>query len=209
MPNWCNNYITITGDKPQLEKIHFLASNRGEDGLFVTLVGLPEGMTPTDYNDKWYDTNVSQWGTKWDVHPHETEIVKSDFGITMSLETAWSPPIPFCAQLAEIFKVEVSIFYSEPGIGFAGLCKCYADGTIEDDECEYLEGMYRHDTGQFWSEIESTADSIMDELTPAEEDGKVTEEDIKSYVDENYGFVTDEDRVEILKQLNEQLDDQD
>ena len=48
MPNWCNNFLTITGEEVKLNKIKFLleSSKKNNHGIFITLVGLPEGITP-------------------------------------------------------------------------------------------------------------------------------------------------------------------
>ena len=41
MPNWCNNFLTITGEEVQLNKIKYLLEETKEtnQGMFITLVG--------------------------------------------------------------------------------------------------------------------------------------------------------------------------
>ena len=97
MPNWCSNYITMKGDKEKIERIRQIIdiSIQSEDsGLFITLVGLPEGMTPSQYQEGWWDANISHWGTKWDIDIEETDI-KFKNSMIPKLElyfiSAWSP----------------------------------------------------------------------------------------------------------------------
>jgi hypothetical protein len=58
--------------------------------------------------DNWYDWNVRNWGTKWDVAVHdgdkypETEITdENDVSIGYRFNTAWSPPIEVISVLAK------------------------------------------------------------------------------------------------------------
>jgi hypothetical protein len=77
-----------------------------------------------------------------------------------------------------------------------------------------LEGIYLLDKELFWnSELESMIDSARDEITSDDEDDeddvvkKIDEVKIVEYVNENFGFVTDEDKETIIKQFKEELND--
>ena len=71
--------------------------------------------------DNWYDWNVRNWGTKWDVavsddeqYP-ETELIEdwSD-RLIYSFNTAWSPPIEGIEQLATQYpQCEITLSYEE------------------------------------------------------------------------------------------------
>jgi hypothetical protein len=58
--------------------------------------------------DNWYDWNVRNWGTKWDVavswndeYP-ETELMEEDENnLAYRFNTAWSPPTPAIQKLSE------------------------------------------------------------------------------------------------------------
>jgi hypothetical protein len=68
MPNWCNNDIRIYGDEKTIKAITNVIKSLGtEDRLFQSLIGLPDNMSKSDYEVKWYDTNLNWFGTKWDV----------------------------------------------------------------------------------------------------------------------------------------------
>jgi hypothetical protein len=134
-------------------------------------------------------------------------------------DTAWSPPIEFLTNLVKQYDgIEAYIFYSEGGIGFSGETKIYRDEdghiSVDDSEYPYLEGIYLLDKELFWnSELESMIDSARDEITSDDEDDdsdvvkKIDEVKIVEYVNENFSFVTDEDKETIIKQFKEELND--
>jgi hypothetical protein len=203
MPNWCSNTITITGDKKQISIIkHALESNKNKS-VFETLVGREPRYTDEQYeNGAWYDSNVSYWGTKWDVSYDDCQIVYDEESISLSPDTAWSPPIEFCNNLVKMYKVVVHIFYSEPGIGFCGETNIYLDeeGTLFSDDSEYgyLEGLYILDKELFWSEVDYYVDSYGED-----EEEKTMEE----YVEETFPFITEEDKKTIVEQIKEHHND--
>ena len=84
---------------------------------------------------------------------------------------------------------------------------------VDDSEYPYLEGIYLLYKDLFWnSELESIIDSARDEITSddeedEDEDRKIDDAKIIEYVNENFGFVTDEDKETIIKQFKEELND--
>jgi len=71
--------------------------------------------------DNWYDWNVRNWGTKWDVavrdgedYP-ETELMEEDeTSLAYRFNTAWSPPLPAIEALsAQYPDVEFNLSYEE------------------------------------------------------------------------------------------------
>jgi hypothetical protein len=120
--------------------------------------------------------------------------------ITLSCETAWSPPIPFLENLCKMYKVNAYLFYSEGGVGFAGESTFnWVNGELEvyDDECGYLEGIYKYSNEEFWSEVEYRADSILDE-----------DQSLEDFLGE-FEFVSDEDKVELTRIYNETINNND
>jgi hypothetical protein len=71
--------------------------------------------------NNWYDWNVRNWGTKWDVAVsddskyNETELVTdSEDTLVYRFDTAWSPPIPAIEKLSEMFpNIEFDLEYEE------------------------------------------------------------------------------------------------
>lgn len=149
MPNWCNNGITLRhADPSMIDRVI-----KGQEGLLMEFIPTPKALTETvagfmgedkraaheaqqaaniaKYGFKdWYDWNVANWGTKWDVTLDNVERVDSNT-VTASFESAWAPPINAYERLEEL-GFEVEAFYYEPGMAFVGK---YADGC--DDYYEY------------------------------------------------------------------------
>lgn len=71
--------------------------------------------------DNWYDWNVRNWGTKWDIAVHdgeeypETELLEEDeTSLSYSFNTAWSPPLPAIEALsAQYPDVEFDLQFEE------------------------------------------------------------------------------------------------
>jgi hypothetical protein len=201
MPNWCNNNITISGDEGTIRTLTaVLKGLTPQDDVFKSLIGLPTHMTDGDYNEKWYDTNIEWFGTKWDISYEEHAFNFDKNEITFYCETAWSPPIPFMENLCKMYKVGGNLFYSEGGIGFAGETTfTWVDGELDvyDDECGYLEGIYKYSKEEFWSEVESRVDSILDE-----------DQSLDDFLSE-FQFVSDEDKKELTRLYNETIESND
>jgi hypothetical protein len=209
MPNWCSNTITITGDKKTISGIRRLIEsikkadliNGEEPGVFFTLVGREPRITDAQYNNgDWYNSNINYWGTKWDVSYDDCNFNFSDEEITMSPETAWSPPIEFCrAMVQEYKKIKIHIFYSEPGCDFSGESNIYLDEDgivfVDDTEYSYTEGVYFLDEEMFWSEVEGCIDT-----ETCEDEPKSVEEFV-----EQFSYVSEEHKKEIMEMYEEQL----
>ena len=156
MPNWCSNGLTLTHSDPAMITRAQAALLRGEFlNEFIPcpqdLIDTVQGFVPEQealeakqaanrekYGySTWYDFNVANWGTKWDVSDASVEVEDANT-LKASFETAWAPPIAAYAQLEELgFTVEA--FYYEPGMAFVGK---YEDG---DDDC-YEYGGYTSST---------------------------------------------------------------
>ena len=206
MPNWCNNNITISGDEGTIRTLTAVlksiktSDEEQSNNVFQSLIGLPQHMSDGDYKEKWYDTNIEWFGTKWDISYSEDMFNFSKNEISFSCETAWSPPIPFLQNLCEMYKVNANLFYSEGGVGFSGETTFnWVDGQLEvyDDECGYLEGIYKYSREEFWSEVEYRADSILDE-----------DQSLEDFLGE-FEFVSDEDKEELTRLYNETINNND
>lgn len=167
MPNWCNNNINIYGDEGTISTLtSVLKGLKSNDYVFQSLIGIPSHMSEADYKDKWYDTNIEWFGTKWDISADEHAFTFGKEEISFFCETAWSPPIQFLENLCKMYKINAYVFYSEGGIGFAGQTDfIWTDGELDinDQEYGYLEGLYILSEDEFWSEVDYQADCILDE----------------------------------------------
>lgn len=207
MPNWCNNNIRIFGDEGTIRTLTAVlkslktSDEEQSDNVFKSLIGLPQHMSEGDYKEKWYDTNIEWFGTKWDISYEEHSFTFTKDEINFYCETAWSPPIPFLQNLCEMYKVNAYLFYSEGGVGFAGQTEFnWVQGELEvyDQECGFLEGIYKFSNEEFWSEVEYRSDCILDE-----------EQSLEDFLEEFDEFVTDEDKEKLTTIYNETIDNND
>ena len=195
MPNWCSNYLIITGESKKIAKIKRIITAAQADtpdtGLFETLIGKKPGLTQEELEGgAWYEANTSYYGTKWDVSVNEIyhNLDAHDDRITFSCETAWAPPIAFLGHFCKMYGLEGEIQYEEPGCDFAGKTTIDTEGNIiEEEDYRYDEGIYVLQNDYFWENLESNMDYYAE--------NNITPEEFAS----NYSFATDEDKEEIKK----------
>ena len=140
MPNWCYNRVSVySEDTKQIDELFDIFNNPepfnalipspkwsetpNEDGelpvrtehknpktgevSFVTMEFPKSGKN----DDRWYNWNISNWGTKWDING-SVEIDDYDSEqIEINFNTAWGPPIEICNKLRELF----------PEVGFSSV----------------------------------------------------------------------------------------
>ena len=69
---------------------------------------------------RWYDWNIANWDTKWDI-TNSVDIEAEEDMLEINFNTAWSPPESICHKLREMFPdVSISWFYDEEGMEVAG-----------------------------------------------------------------------------------------
>lgn len=155
MPNWCNNVARISHENPQmiqrminaaesgiLQEFHPCPQDLQADG--VGCYGGPDAAKNDALRaankekhgfESWYDWNVANWGTKWDLC--EVGVDRHDANnITLTFDTAWSPPIEAYAVLEEQGFV-IEAFYYEPGMSFCGIYEDGLENTIEIETQSY------------------------------------------------------------------------
>jgi hypothetical protein len=144
MPNWCSNGITLRHADPAMIDRAAKALQVGQflQEFIPCPAELLEAVANFTTNDdlvakhgysSWYDFNIANWGTKWDVSSDNVEIVDSTT-VTAGFDSAWAPPITAYERLTGL-GFEVEAFYYEPGMQYVGK---WVDG---DDDC-YEYGGY-------------------------------------------------------------------
>lgn len=164
MPNWCSNYIEITGNRKGLSQIKEILEANPNGSMFELLVGkYADGQTEEEYQQTWYESNCGRWGCKWDVEIDLDSInFFEDSTITFGIQTAWSPCNDFLRLLHAKYSVFVKNDYSENGNDFAGRYEIDEDG--EQDDCyNYLEGLYHTDYDYFLCEVQNQIEYLMDD----------------------------------------------
>ena len=153
MPNWCNNSVTLRHKDPAMIERAHKALAAGE--FLQEFIPCPQELRDTVAGflgeDKraeheaqqarnaekyghanWYDWQIANWGTKWDVGGDDGLIQKLDPNtLQASFDSAWSPPINAYEALMEM-GFEIKAYYDEPGMAYCGL---WEDGV--DDYREY------------------------------------------------------------------------
>ena len=169
MPNYCYNHVTIEGPKEKIEQLW----NRAQEskGLLHAMVPMPE-----DQAENWYEWNINEWGTKWDVEIDELEYDDENGAIIGSFQSAWSPPTEAMRQYQEKNSdVHIELIYEEEGMDFAG--------QWEDGEEVYEE------------DISNTARAIQKETLQyddASEEFKVLD-GLFDFTQRDYSFYDDEE----------------
>jgi len=160
MPNWCSNVVTLThSDRKMISRA---VKSAQKDALFNEFVPVPQALSDTtegSYGDKleqarlndlresnrrtygyssWYDFAIGEWGCKWDISnggdDYKIKKVDAGYTVTLSFDTAWSPPINFYDKLVEL-EFDVEAMHYEPGVNFCGQ---YFDGSEENYDLSSL-----------------------------------------------------------------------
>jgi hypothetical protein len=161
MPNWCNNTLELAHKDPAMIVRARDAFNRQE--LLSEFIPVPEPLhivagcvsdeteqakleADTARNTEeygygnWYDYCVNEWGTKWDVGAEGYEVEIEDGRLTLSFDSAWSPPLEAYAKLEEL-GFEVRAYYYESGMCFAGMWEDGCDDFYDLSQCRNADEM--------------------------------------------------------------------
>ena len=191
MPNWCNNSVTITGPAQKIRAL-WAQAEKGQ-GLLQAMVPPPENMFHGNLGEaerrecaekgipNWYDWQVSNWGTKWDVGLEGLEFVNNGDGtasISGWFDSAWSPPIEayhtFCEDMDGVY---LEAYYEESGMCFVGYWSSeggdeeydysdYSSDNIRDNIPEYLVDHYALDERLAEYEEEEGENVDLSDLSP-------------------------------------------
>ena len=147
MPNWCHNRVSVYSENiKQVDKLFDIFNNPepfnelipspvwsktpNEDGELPVLdehkdadgkVVFTTNKFPKSgkNDDRWYDWQLQNWGTKWE--PANIDVEQCEEELEITFDTAWSPPEDICRAIREQFPdVTVSWFYDEPSMEVAG-----------------------------------------------------------------------------------------
>jgi hypothetical protein len=191
MPNWCDNQITITGDKSVIDKIEkIVAEDKSDIGLLQFMYPMPKELDDTTADgskDKemlakhghsdWYSWRTDNWCTKWEVNEFYG-VDRNGLSISFGFSSAWAPPTGaythFITSMAEKnLDVSLKAYYYEGGCDFMG---CWDNG---DDECvqpgdyrsndEYWESGLGLELDEMFNITESMAEYEAEEETEAEQ----------------------------------------
>jgi hypothetical protein len=145
MPNWCSNRAVITGPAPVIREI-IEVLNQDDSPLLNWMVPRPEA------EEDWYNWNINNWGTKWDISDIYFENQMEEDSIEFSFCSAWSPPIEAFENWAiSDGRVQFRLEYWEPGAGFVGSHEY--DGEYIDQnyvDCNSDRNEYKRIASDVW-----------------------------------------------------------
>lgn len=132
MPNWCDNKLTLTGDKGSIQKIVDAKLS------FMALVPPPEG----EWDYGWCCQN---WGTKWEPEFNGLELIDSGDGdglLKVTFSSAWSPPVEAIATICAEHNLQGRLEYFEGGVGFLGVAEFIGQWHVDNTESFHsLDGL--------------------------------------------------------------------
>lgn len=171
MPNWCQNNVAVSGPAKDIKKFSkWLNDGKGlltkinptPKALLGTAAGFhgdPEEQEKLEKKSaankkkygyaNWYDWNVANWGTKWDIDAEIDDISSSDEEIIFGFNSAWSPPEAAFETMSEKFpNLSFRHAFMEEGVGFVGVNNYEAGET---NKVSYNEDS----NSEEWKEIAS------------------------------------------------------
>jgi len=143
MPNWCNNYLVLEHEDPEMinrakrayaegklleefvpvpSSLHIVAGRVGDDNdpKQIELEAQEAANIATHGYATWYDFCVNEWGTKWDVGGEDMLTEDGPNALRMNFDSAWAPPIAAMEKFMDLgFKVK--LIYWESGMCFCGI----------------------------------------------------------------------------------------
>jgi hypothetical protein len=135
--------------------------------------------------NNWYDWNVRNWGTKWDVgvgddneYPDTELMEEGETSLAYRFNTAWSPPLPAIEALsAQYPDVEFNLSYEEE-TGWGGE-NLFIDGNGTEIEvynnkcrdCDALDSLEYCDNGcgEVCNECHYMGEADLDEVAECDE----------------------------------------
>lgn len=146
MPNWCMNKLTISHTDSSMVDRFEKAYNLGK--ACEEFLPLPEG-------ENWYNWQINNWGTKWDIGAemgtdreeyHGLKATRVGNEVSCSFDSAWSPPIGLYDKLVEL-GYDVKASYWEPGMAFCGIWNDGADNYVEYNDKDMIPVALWNDFG--------------------------------------------------------------
>ena len=187
MANNCWNWVTLEGDPVALKSLVGKFGDYDKANYFVEfgnyVLGLGEiGDKSWMEDDKVY---YYEYGTKW----WDFDIDDSGESITITGDSAWSPPVKLIEQICIKYKLTGTMEYEEGGLDFAGIVEFNESGIISHDEMSFHEYRYKDDVS-----------SWIDNLMYNHEDDSA--EDLET-IHTDHPYAKKEHRIELINAVKE------
>ena len=185
MPNWCNNVVTLKHDDPQYITRAITAFKA--EKFFTEFMPCPPELHEYDAPQRdavlaeqflekygatdWYDWQVKNWGTKWDVGWADGAELVDINTVVLNFDSPWNAPVTAYYALSEL-GFSIDAVYYEPGMAFCG------EYTTEDGDISY--------------EIEADPEWIMHHIPKKIREAFPIVEDFTQEDEDQYDFDDDE-----------------
>jgi hypothetical protein len=172
MPNWCTNTLLISGEPDEVQKLLDTVEDGNSSLSLSKLITTPEELKNTTAPSRnpeeekqrlrdlygavdWYDWQVNNWGTKWDVEARIigdthanvnvsflSKVKETKRVVTMEFDSAWAPPTPVIKHMAKQFpNTNIYHTYDESGSDFSGY-HMYSNGEcVKEQETESFSNL--------------------------------------------------------------------
>lgn len=183
MPNWCNNAFHIHGTQEEIN--HFLSkwtNKKCIDGEWTSkrCLKFNDFVTiPKEEEENWYDWNVNNWGTKWDLVEDMTTVITLDTEIQVETQTAWAPPLKFFETLSKMYPtMTFTVSYHEEGMMFCGYAEWSGGEEVTNLHIAYesrrqLKQFFEEYSGQYTEAWWPPSESELEEEEEDEQDEEV------------------------------------
>ena len=210
MPNWCDNFVSITGPNSVIDKIEKIVKEEdSKNGLLNFMHPRPSELDNTTapapketkedklksirlidkYGfDNWYDWSVDNWGTKWELCEFygvdRKELNDDESTIQFSFQSAWSPPIGAYQEFIDKHPVTMTASYYEPGCDFMGIWEDGSDRcySCSEDAPKSDSDFWDTEDGQYLDSYFNISESMAEWEAEQEAEQK---EDVTEYVKGN------------------------
>lgn len=172
MANNCANFIEFTYEN---EEIY----NQFNEELKSCV---DNGMLDFSKFAKAYDFEIkdvyNDFRTKW------MEIYIDDETCVMTIDSAWSPVIPFVDKIANKYpELDIRLEYSEPGCDFGGVYEII-DGVVSHHELDYQDYIIQYNSDMIYEELEyTTEDDAIEDIKKNRYFLALSEEDQKFFLE--------------------------
>lgn len=154
MPNWCENYLRVTGNDKDLISFKNRAKQIGKDNKtdlslnnFIPMPKeLKDTISPCNPNralrrkfgfDNWYDWRIANWGVKCEIDAAHLTDGKGE--LTYCFDSAWSPPLKAIEKMSKQYpELNFYLEYIEPSMAFCGQFEVISS-KIKQDICNRVE----------------------------------------------------------------------
>lgn len=134
-------------------------------------------------SDHWYDWNVRNWGTKWDVAVRDndeypdTTMEQGEGVVVYNFNTAWSPPVPAILALSEQYPELVFTLTYQEETGWGGDCSIMSGQIINEAnyesqcrDCDSIDCMEycENDCGEICSECHYMGEADLEAVSECE-----------------------------------------